>query len=67
MDALVADPMLQTVARVSKTFCLDPAVVLRNTVDEFDLHVRIAAARVVHEDERKNAEAQKRAVPRGRR
>lgn len=66
LAALTADPLVQTAARISATFHLDPVAVL-DTTDEFTLSVRIAAARVVHEDERKAQEAQKRAAPRGRR
>ena len=66
LAALVADSMLQTAARISATFHLDPVAVLA-TCDEFELSVRIAAGRGVQEDERKSHEAQKRAAPRGRR
>lgn len=65
LAALAADPLLQTAARVSATFHLDPVAVL-STTDEFELHVRIAAARVVHDDERKANEASKRSAPRPR-
>lgn len=51
--------MLQTVARVSARFHLDPVEVLRST-DEFELHVRTAAARVVADDEKKKNEQQAR-------
>jgi hypothetical protein len=51
--------MLQVVARLCGRFNLDPVVVLASR-DEFELNVRIAAARVVSEDERKANEASAR-------
>lgn len=65
LAALAEDPLLQTAARISATFHLDPVVVLSSN-DEFELQVRIAAARVVTEDERKANEASKRSAPRAR-
>lgn len=53
------DPTLQTVARVCGQFHLDP-VGLLNSRDQFELQVRIAAARVVSDDERKANEASQR-------
>lgn len=66
LAALVADPLLQSAARVCATFHLDPVVVLSST-DKFELDVRIAAARVVHDDERKTNAASKQSTPRPRR
>lgn len=63
LTALTDDPLLQTVARISATFHLDPVVVLLSD-DEFELSVRMAAARVVHADEKAANEASKRGTRR---
>ncbi|MBC8092503.1 MAG: hypothetical protein H7Y15_11300 [Pseudonocardia sp.] len=47
-------------ARVAHTFNQDPVAMLDNGGDMFLTHVRIAAAKVVSDDERKQAEAQKK-------
>ncbi len=54
-------------ARVGKVFAIDPVSILNNQGDSFVTLVRIAAAQVVNEDERKSAEAQKSKSGGGRR
>jgi hypothetical protein len=49
-------------ARVARVFKLDPVALLRDDGgDEFLMLVRIAAAMVVHDDKRREAEAEKAA------
>lgn len=66
MDALLADETFVSVARLCGKFCLDPVVVLAST-DEFELTVRMAAMRIVSDDERKAHEESKSSGGGGRR
>lgn len=59
MEFLQADTVVQMAARVAKTFSIDPIVILRDSEDPLVNQVRMAAAYVVQEDERKAAEQSK--------
>lgn len=63
MDALTADPVFVNVARFCGKFYLDPVEMLAST-DDFDLAVRMAALRIVNDDERKANEEAKRSSKR---
>jgi hypothetical protein len=66
LDFLQKDPSIIQAARVSRVFKLDPVALLKDDGgDEFLMLVRIAAAMVVHEDKRREAEAEKAAMRRG--
>lgn len=66
LDFLSKDASIIQAARVARVFKLDPVALLRDEGgDEFLMHVRIAAAMVVQEDKRREAEAEKAAMRRG--
>lgn len=66
LDYLTEDHSIKQAARVARVFKLDPVALLRDDGgDEFLMLVRIAAAMVVQEDKRKEAEAEKAAMRRG--
>jgi len=65
LDFLAKDQGIIQAARVARVFKLDPVALLKDDGgDEFLMLVRIAAAMVVQEDKRKEAEAEKAAMRR---
>lgn len=64
LEILRGDERLVTAARIAREFRQDPVAMLRDDGDEFVMLVRIAAAQVVHEDRRKEAEAERKAAKR---
>ena len=67
LDLLSHDAELMQVARVAKTFSLDPVALLRDRGDDFLMLVRVAAAQVVERDEKKaNDETERKARSRQR-
>lgn len=62
LDTLRHDQRVIQIARVARTFRLDPVALLRDEGDEFLTLVRIAATMVVDDDKRKEAEAEKAAA-----
>lgn len=66
LDFLQRHQSIIQAARVARVFKLDPVALLRDDGgDEFLMLVRIAAAMVVQEDKRREAEAEKAAMRRG--
>lgn len=55
------------VARIARTFRIDPVTVLRDQGDEFLLNVRAAALQVVQRDDKQQADQIKRGSSRGKR
>lgn len=51
IEYLSHHPQVIQIARVARTFRLDPVALLRDDGDEFLTYVRLAAAQVVHRDE----------------
>jgi hypothetical protein len=53
-------PSVQTVARVARTFRIDPVLVLADEGEEFQTHLRIAAMIAVGRDEEEAARKAKK-------
>lgn len=65
LDFLQKDHSIIQAARVARVFKLDPVALLRDDGgDEFLMLIRIAAAMVVQEDKRREAEAEKASMRR---
>lgn len=64
MAILRRDERLITAARIAREFGQDPVALLRDDGDEFVTLVRIAAAQIVHEDKKREAEAERKAMKR---
>lgn len=64
LDFLRNDQRLIQVARIAREFRQDPVALLRDGGDEFETLVRLAAAQVVLDDKKKEAEAERAAARR---
>ena len=64
LEILRRDQRLISAARIAREFSQDPVALLRDDGDEFVTLIRIAAAQVVQEDKKKEAEAERKAMNR---